>query len=98
MPQSPLAVNSTSSAKVPACPTRFGNGAVYFGLLVLAVCWGFVFNELRVDWTTNPQYGYGWFVPVLALGLFRLRWNSRPKVALSTTTLMPAAMGLAALV
>lgn len=47
-------------------------------LLVLAAGWLLVFNVLRADWVTNAQYYYGWFVPLLALGLLRLRWGSRP--------------------
>lgn len=47
-------------------------------LLGLAAGWLLVFNVLRADWATNAQYYYGWFVPLLALGLFRLRWPSRP--------------------
>jgi len=27
-------------------------------------------NQLRVDWEVNPQYGYGWAVPVLCIFLF----------------------------
>src|SRR5215831_7335413 len=51
------------------------------GALALLGYWLLVFNALRVDWSINPQYYYGWFVPLLALGLFRLRWNARPPAA-----------------
>jgi exosortase len=57
------------------------NSSLLLNLLMLALCWGFVFNALRVDWSTNPQYSYGWFVPFLALGLFFFRWKSRPEPA-----------------
>jgi exosortase len=79
---------------------RSGKTALVLALVALAVCWGFVFNELRVDWSINPQYGYGWFVPLLALGVFRLRWNARPGAALSKSDRVPAliaAIALAAL-
>jgi exosortase len=36
---------------------------------------------LRVDWTVNDQYQYGWFVPPLALALGVLRWMDRPPAA-----------------
>jgi exosortase len=42
----------------------------------LALC-----NKLRVDWTANDQYQYGWFVPPLALALLALRWTDRPPAA-----------------
>jgi exosortase len=35
---------------------------VFFGLL-----WVHLFNHLRVEWSLNPQYGYGWAVPFLCL-------------------------------
>jgi exosortase len=38
-------------------------------LLLLVVFWGFLWahlvNHLRIEWTVNPQYGYGWAVPLL---------------------------------
>ena len=39
-------------------------------------------NKLRVDWSANDQYQYGWFVPPLGqLALFGLRWADRPPPA-----------------
>ena len=37
-----------------------------------------LWNKLRIDWTINDQYQYGWFVPPLALALLALRWPDRP--------------------
>jgi len=31
--------------------------------LPLAWLWWVLINDLRVEWTVNPQYGYGWAVP-----------------------------------
>ncbi len=47
--------------------------AAAFGLL-----WFVVVNHLRMEWTINPQYSYGWTVPFLALYLFARRWPDRP--------------------
>ena len=47
-------------------------------MVVLGGYWALLCNQLRVDWTVNPQYYYGWVVPLLALGLFHFRWVSRP--------------------
>jgi len=33
---------------------------VFLGLL-----WAMLINHLRIEWTLNPQYGYGWAVPFL---------------------------------
>jgi hypothetical protein len=37
--------------------------------LPLAWLWFVLINELRVEWTVNPQYGYGWAVPLLCVFL-----------------------------
>jgi exosortase len=34
--------------------------AVFLGFL-----WAILINHLRIEWTLNPQYGYGWAVPFL---------------------------------
>ena len=44
-----------------------------FSLLWLDLC-----RQLSYTWETNEQYAYGWFVPILALGLFIKKWPSRP--------------------
>ncbi len=46
--------------------------------LFLASVWWQVIWRLRGEWTGNPQYGFGWFTPVIALGLGWMRWKSRP--------------------
>jgi exosortase len=35
----------------------------------LAMLWWVLINELRIEWTSDPQYSFGWVVPVLCLGL-----------------------------
>ena len=47
--------------------------------LLLGSLWLVLINQLRVDWAANPQYGYGWLVPLLAAYLFWSRWPSRPE-------------------
>ena len=34
-------------------------------LLPIAWLWLILINDLRVEWTVNPQYSYGWAVPFL---------------------------------
>src|SRR5256714_15135999 len=46
--------------------------------LVPGLLWLWLFTHLRVEWTLNPQYNYGWGVPFLAPLLFYLRWQHRP--------------------
>jgi len=38
-------------------------------LLPLAYLWFRLINNLRLEWTTDPQYGYGLLVPFLCIGL-----------------------------
>jgi exosortase/archaeosortase family protein len=38
-------------------------------LVVLGFLWFTLINHLRIEWSVNPQYGYGWAVPVLCLFL-----------------------------
>lgn len=54
----------------------------YLGLVALLGClWLIDINQLRLDWSTNPQYSYGWLVPFLTAYLVWNRWPSRPRVA-----------------
>jgi exosortase len=45
-------------------------------LLSFGLLWFILINQLRVEWTVNPQYSYGWVVPFLCLGLLLRRWQS----------------------
>ncbi|MCI0539090.1 MAG: exosortase/archaeosortase family protein [Verrucomicrobiales bacterium] len=60
-----------------------GMGRFERAFLVVLICvvWLLAFNSLRVDWSINPQYNYGWVVPILTLGLFCRRWVTRPLAA-----------------
>ncbi len=50
--------------------------ALAFGLLWLEIIY-----QLQSEWSLNPQYGYGWTVPFLAVYLFYQRWRRRPAPA-----------------
>ena len=66
--------NPVLTGSITARPVRGGwwvGGALLVGWLVL-------WNRLRIDWSVNDQYAYGWFVPPLALALLGLRWKDRP--------------------
>lgn len=52
--------------------------AVLFFLGAQLVVWFLVVNQLRIEWTINPQYQFGWGVPLLAGYLLLERWRSRP--------------------
>lgn len=40
--------------------------------------WGSLSWFLGAEWSLSEQYSYGWFVPLLAVALFALRWPDRP--------------------
>jgi exosortase len=48
-------------------------------LLPFGYLWFRLINNLRLEWTTNPQYGYGWVVPFLCAGLLFRRWQAFPQ-------------------
>lgn len=58
--------------------------------MALAAAWLLCFNELRGEWQINPQYNYGYVVPLLSLALFWRRWPERPQPS-------PASSGFAGL-
>jgi len=47
--------------------------------VLMAIPWLALVNYLRLEWTVNEQYGYGFVVPLLAIYLAMLRWNDRPE-------------------
>ncbi|HTL54116.1 MAG TPA: exosortase/archaeosortase family protein [Candidatus Limnocylindrales bacterium] len=44
----------------------------------LAILWWTLINHLRIEWSINPQYGYGWAVPWLGLYLAWRRLRTTP--------------------
>ncbi len=68
-------------------------GLVQFALygLPLAFLWLVLINELRVEWTVNPQYAYGWAVPFLCVLLV---WQSAKREAGSGKRSAPCALRL----
>jgi exosortase len=51
----------------------------WLSALVLVVgAWGLAIRQLALEWTINPQYQYGWIVPLLALILWQRAWKNRP--------------------
>ncbi len=50
--------------------------------LVLWLGW-----NLHYEWSLNPQYNFGWAVPILAALLFWQRWQTRPTRSVPTETI-----------
>jgi exosortase len=54
-------------------------------LCTLGFLWFTLINQLRLDWSLNPQYSYGWVVPVLCLGLLIRRISNGGTEELQST-------------
>ena len=48
------------------------------GIALFAILWIDLCRQLSYTWDTNEQYAYGWFVPLLAIGLLWKKWPTRP--------------------
>jgi len=64
-----------SSALHPAGAVKFS--ALKWALLLLpfAWLWFHLVDNLRLQWTTDPQYSYGLVMPLLTAGLLLRRWQ-----------------------
>jgi exosortase len=61
-------------------------------IVALGVCWLLFFNEIRGEWEVNPQYSYGYMVPLLTAALLWRRWPDRPVAVTGKSTLLPVAV------
>ena len=56
-------------------------GAIWgrvFLVTFFALLWFEAIHHLRSEWSFNPQYSYGWSVPLLIAYLLWRRWSERP--------------------
>jgi exosortase len=60
--------------------------------LFFALIWSEVLRQLAPEWSLNPQYGYGWSVPLLTLYLVWQRWTQRPPAAPAPDRTVPIAL------
>lgn len=51
-------------------------------VVVLGIVWIGLLKQLRIEWSVNEQYGYGFVVPLLCLYLLWQRW---PRMGANTT-------------
>jgi exosortase len=78
------------SGRLPRCIVT---GAVF------AALWYFLLECLGQYWVVQPEYSFGWLVPILCGFLFWLRWQSRPapgepRVGLARVVFALTALGL----
>jgi exosortase len=83
-----MSEKKTMSASMPAARPTPGSsvpfdrawpgGGPALVLFALGACWWLFFNKLRDEWGVNPQYSYGYVVPLLGAALWWRRWPDRP--------------------
>ena len=54
--------------------------------IVVGALWCILIVHLSAHWTTNPEYSFGWFGPVICAYLFLFRWISRPSAGKAHST------------
>lgn len=64
-------------------------------MLAVGGFWVLALSGLSLHWSLNPQYRFGWFVPVLALYAGWNRWRTRPAPEQSCRWGLPAALAVA---
>jgi len=76
-------------------PARFAmTRQIWVALIALASVWWLSIRMLWTEWEIDPQYSYGFLVPILCVALFHQRWRDRPSTGESGNPLL---LGLAAL-
>lgn len=58
------------------------------------IAWAGLISKLTTDWSTNPQYEFGVFVPVFIFYLLLRRWGSRPSSSILRPVGLMTAIGL----
>src|SRR5437899_2904733 len=67
-----------AAAVVRSTISKNQRSPLLFASVFFALVWLEVINHLAPEWSLNPQYGYGWVVPLLMLYLLWQRWHQRP--------------------
>jgi exosortase len=63
-------------------------------LLFLGLVWLEVIHQLQAEWSVNPQYSYGWSVPLLVCYLLWKRWADRPSPTRPALAFIPVAISV----
>jgi len=83
-PESPGATPPPAKAPIEGSgPAGPASSASWIKWVVVFLPFGFLWltliNQLRVEWSVNPQYSYGWVVPFLCVAFLLQRWQGLPQ-------------------
>ncbi len=84
--------NGPSTASRALSPWRVD----WLALSAFGLLWLLIVARMRIEWSINPQYGYGWTVPFLAAFVFWRRLQTAPSPAGRRTTWLPTFLLLSA--
>jgi exosortase len=66
-------------SKTPAASIKRRNLLqMTLAIVVFAMPWWMLIAYLSQHWSVDPQYSFGWLVPVICAYLFMVRWRTRP--------------------
>jgi len=80
-----------ASAVATSPKTTTEREAGWLAIAIIIVVWLELISRLRLEWSINPQYGYGWTVPFLTAFIFWRRWETAPAGASVIANFLPAA-------
>lgn len=76
---------------VASTPQALSRRAIsWFAVAIVGLVWLELISRLRLEWSVNPQYGYGWVVPLLTVFTFARRWETAPAPDARRNKLLPA--------
>ncbi len=81
-------MTASDITSMPHTVTRRPISWIVVGIVGLA--WLELISRLRLEWSVNPQYGYGWTVPFLTAFIFARRWETAPPPAAARVKFIPA--------
>jgi exosortase len=87
-----MSVIAQSSHVVRSTTLKVDRSALLFTSAFFMLLWGEVLQHLAPEWSLDPQYGYGWLVPLLAIYLLWQRWTQRPNPLPPRNRVLPIAM------
>src|SRR4051812_26544913 len=63
-------MNAAAPVVSPTRTESVARNPSWFPVAVFALVWLELVSRLQLEWSINPQYGYGWAVPFLAAYIF----------------------------